>query len=307
VAGVSEDEDPTGFAAPDLLALLAPEPVEGEADVFRMPSMRTPLGGAFGGQVISQSAIAAMQTVEPDRIIHSLHAYFLRPGDARRPISYRVERLRDGRSFSARRVQAFQDDVPILSGIASFETPAEGIDHAEPPPALTVPPEELPKLAEQLAAGSDTVIAPFWRVPQPFDIRITTWPGQDQDEVGARSAVWMRAVQDLPADENLHRAALAFASDYTLLQPIFRRHGIVRLGQDYRVASLDHAIWWHRPIRVDDWFLYAQHSPNGIGARGLAHGELYSREGVLGASTAQEGMIRPRRATRTATPTAEAV
>jgi acyl-CoA thioesterase II len=298
VAGMTDHDAAT---MPGLETLLRPVPVDGMHDAFRMPSMPTPAGNVFGGQVIGQAVIAAVQTVDADRTIHSFHAYFLRAGDASRPIVYRVERLRDGASFSARRVEAFQDEVPILSAIASFQSASSGPDHSEPPPAQVGAPESLPLLADQLR-GATTTVERFWSAPHPFEVRISPWPLDDQTAIAAESAVWIRARQPLPDDPNLHRAAIAFASDYTLLQPIFRRHGIVRMGEGHRVASLDHAIWFHRPIRADEWMLFVQDSPNAIGARGLATGLLYDGQGHMAATVAQEGMIRRHRVPQTATP-----
>lgn len=262
-------------------------------DIFTGPSQWMPEGRVFGGQVLAQSLVAANRTIADDRFVHSMHGYFLRPGDVRLPITFSVDRIHDGRSFSTRRTQAYQDGMPILSMIASFQDVDEGLDHQEPAPLDVPDPESLPSTAEALA-GVDHPVAKFWGTQRAFDIRHIDGPiylsvGESRSE---HQAVWMRAIGSLPDDPNLHRAALAYASDYSILEPIMRRHGVAWATRGLRAASLDHAMWWHRPGRVDEWVLYVQESPNAIGGRGLALGRIYSRDGVLLASVAQEGMVR---------------
>ncbi|GAA5230112.1 acyl-CoA thioesterase [Arthrobacter cryoconiti] len=247
----------------------------------------------FGGQVLAQSLMAASKTVDPDRLVHSMHGYFLRPGDVTLPITFGVQRLRDGRSFSARRTHAYQGGVPILSLIASFQTPNTGLEHQAPMPEGIPAPETLPTTA-QLIGSIDHPVAKAWAYERPFDIR-HCGPNLYFDVKGehvAHQAVWMKSLGDMPDDQNLHRAALAYASDYTLLEPVLRRHGISWATPGMSVASLDHAMWWHRPLRVDDWLLYVSESPSASGARGLSNGRFYTRDGVLVASVAQEGMLR---------------
>ncbi|PJJ71910.1 acyl-CoA thioesterase-2 [Diaminobutyricimonas aerilata] len=262
-------------------------------DIFTGPSQWAPLGRVFGGQVLAQSLVAAIRTTDAERIVHSMHGYFLRPGDASLPITFSVDRIHDGRSFSTRRTQAYQNGNPILSMIASFQTVDEGLEHQIEMPADLPSPEELPSAAEALR-GVDHPIAEYWATERPFDMRHVPSPVyfSVEGEHVAHQAVWMRAFGTLPDDENLHRAALAYASDYSILESIFRRHGVSWASPGLKAASLDHAMWWHRFGRVDDWFLYAQESPNAVGGRGLALGHIYSREGVLLASVAQEGMVR---------------
>jgi acyl-CoA thioesterase II len=250
-------------------------------------------GRVFGGQVMAQSLMAAIRTAAPDRAIHSMHGYFIRPGDALKPISFAVEDLRDGRSFSVRRVQATQDGQTILSLICSFQEPAPGLDHQSPMPSGVPDPESLPSTSQRLGHLRHPV-AQEWSWARPFDIRhvdtpIEASPGRDKV---ATNMVWMKTFSPLEGDGNLHRAALAYVSDYTLLEPILRRHGLAWVRPGMSVASLDHAMWWHRPARVDDWLLYVQTSHSAQGARGLSHGRIYSRNGELVASVAQEGMIR---------------
>ena len=265
---------------------------EGQPDTFIGESQPQPWGRVFGGQVLAQSLTAAQRTVDAGRPVHSLHGYFLRAGDSREPIAFAVERLRDGRSFSARRVHALQFGRPILSMIASFQQPADGLDHQVPMPDAP-PPESLPTLGERFA-GRETAEARYWTRQRPMDLRHVEQPIYlDPDpQRSSHQAVWMRAVDRLPDDPALHAAVLAYASDYSLLEPALRAHGVAWSGSGLKAASLDHAMWWHRPRRADDWILYVQESPSAQGARGLGIGRLYSRDGALVATVAQEGMLR---------------
>ena len=262
-------------------------------DIFTGPSQWNPNGRVFGGQVLAQSLLAAVRTLPEDRIVHSMHGYFLRPGDVEYPITFSVDRIHDGRSFSTRRTQAYQEGLPILSMIASFQVEAAGLEHQAPMPEGIPDPETLPTAAEVLA-GVDHPIARHWAETRPFDIRHV--PSsiylRVEGERIASQAVWFRTIGRLPDDPNLHRAALAYASDYTILEAIQRRHGIAWATPGIKVASLDHAMWWHRFARVDDWLLYVQESPSAQGGRGLSQGRIFDRGGVLIASVAQEGMVR---------------
>ncbi len=264
----------------------------GEPDCFLGQSQPQPWGRVFGGQVLAQSLAAAQRTVEPGRPVHSLHGYFLRAGDSGEPITFAVERLRDGRSFSARRTHAMQFGRPILSMIASFQAPAEGVDHQAPMPDVPGP-ESLPSLAERYA-GVDHVAARYWSRQRPMDLRHVEEPIYltPAPERTPQQAVWMRAVGALPDDPALHTAVLAYASDYSLLEPVLRAHGRAWSERGLKAASLDHAMWWHRPARADEWLLYVHDSPSAQGARGLGLGRIYTRDGVLACSVAQEGMIR---------------
>lgn len=249
----------------------------------------------FGGQVLGQSVIAASRTVEGERPIHSMHGYFLRPGDVKIPITFGVERLRDGRSFSARRVHAYQKGKPILSMIASFQVPSEGLEHQIEMPQGIPEPESLPTTAEVIGKINHPV-AREWAYKRPFDIRYIDKPlyfeAPSGDARKASNALWMKSYELLPDDQSLHRAALAFGSDYTLLESVLRRHGLPWITPGMSVASLDHAMWWHRDVRVDDWLLYVQESPSSSGARGLGQGRFFTQDGVLVATVAQEGMVR---------------
>ncbi len=261
-------------------------------DIFTGPSQWSPQGRVFGGQVLAQSITAAMRTVPEDRLAHSMHGYFLRPGDVRHPITFSVDRIHDGRSFSTRRTQAYQQGAPILSMIASFQTDDGGLDHQSPMPDVPAP-ETLPSTAEVLA-GIDHPVADFWSHHRPFDLRHVPSPIylRVDGEQTAHQAVWLKSFGAMPDDPNLHRAALAYASDYTILESILRRHGVAWIAPGLKAASLDHAMWWHRPARVDEWLLYVQESPTAQGGRGLSLGRIYTRDGILVASVAQEGMVR---------------
>jgi len=249
-------------------------------DVFIGLSQPQPHGRTFGGQVLGQTLVAAGRTVQAGREVHSMHAYFLRPGRSDEPITFSVERLRDGRSFSARRVHALQSGEPILSMIASFQSPAQGLDHQAPMPAVPDP-ESLPTLSERYA-GVASPQAQHWARQRPMDLRHVEQPVylQAAPERTTLQAVWMRAVGALPDDPALHAAVLAYASGASWSDP------------GLKAASLDHAMWWHRPARADEWLLYVHDSPSAQGARGLGTGRIYTRDGVLACSVAQEGMIR---------------
>ena len=262
-------------------------------DIFTGPSQWMPHGRVYGGQVLAQSVVAATRTVADDRFIHSLHGYFLRPGDIDLPITFSVDRLRDGRSFSTRRVQAFQKGEPIFSMIASFQIADAGLDHQLDMPTELPQPEDLPSAAE-LVGAIDHPRAQYWAKARPFDMRHVGSPiyFKVEGEHLAYQAVWLKALSPLPADQALHTAALAYVSDYTILESIYRRHGISWAHPGLSSASLDHAMWFHRPARVDEWMLYLQESPSAQGGRGLALGRIYSRDGSLLATVAQEGMVR---------------
>jgi acyl-CoA thioesterase-2 len=262
-------------------------------DIFTGPSQWMPHGRVYGGQVLAQCLVAATRTVDGVRPVHSLHGYFLRAGDIRLPITFSVDRLRDGRSFSTRRVQAYQNGEPIFSMIASFQDEDPGIEHQDHFPAGIPSPETLPS-AKELLGDIDHPVAQYWANARPFDMRHVTDPiyFRVKGEEVAHQAVWIKALGTLPYDQNLHTAALAYVSDYTILEPIFRRHGIAWTHEGLKSASLDHAMWFHRQARVDEWMLYVQESPSAQGGRGLSLGRIFSQEGLLLATVAQEGMVR---------------
>ena len=265
-----------------------------EEDIFRGVSPTVSLQRVFGGQVAGQALVAAGRTVDADRSVHSLHSYFLRGGDPSVPIIYMTDRLRDGRSFSVRRVVAVQHGEPIFTLSASFQLDQPGIDHQSTMPDVP-PPESLPTLAERYAGYEDR-LGPLPRVPRPFDLRYVDDPPWVQRPNGARAEhthrIWMRADGVLPADPLLHVCALTFASDLNLLDSVLIRHGLSWGFDRLVVASLDHAMWFHRAFRADEWFLYDTQSPSASGSRGLAEGRFFSRDGRYVATTIQEGMMR---------------
>jgi acyl-CoA thioesterase II len=274
-----------------LVALLDLERIED--DIFRGMSPPDALPRVFGGQVAGQALIAAGRTVRIERSVHSLHAYFIRPGDPRVPIVYNVDRIRDGQSFTTRRVVAIQHGKAIFALSASFQLPEHGLEHADEMPKVP-PPEQLDDWASWARRSGDARV-PITRVPRPFDLRFITppiWAGvQARTGSVAHDQLWMRADGTLPDDALVHVCVLAYASDLTLLWSVVAPHGRA-LGRDVLAASLDHAMWFHRPFRVDDWVLCDFTSPSASGGRGLATGRFFSRDGALIASVVQEGLVR---------------
>jgi acyl-CoA thioesterase II len=265
-----------------------------EENIFRGLSPSVSLQRVFGGQVAGQALVAATRTVATDRHVHSLHSYFIRPGDPSVPIVYLVERIRDGRSFSVRRVTAVQHGNPIFTLSASFQLEQGGIDHQRTMPQVPDP-LALPTLAERLV-GYPELTDFMSRIPQAFDIRYVDDPPWVQRAQGPREnqphRIWMRADGVLPDDPTLHVCVLTFASDLNLLDSVLIHHGMAARLDPISMASLDHAMWFHRQFRADDWFLYESSSPSASGGRGLATGRFFARDGRLVASVTQEGMIR---------------
>ena len=285
----------TPTPAEELVTLLQLERIE--ENIFRGESRDIGTRYVFGGQVLGQALSAAQQTVDPERGAHSLHAYFLRAGDFDKPIVYNVERTRDGGSFSVRRVTAIQHGQPIFNFSASFQVAEDGVEHqlsmpevpkpADVPPPTPLPPEELAKLPPKLQRW-------FGR-SGPFEFR-HVYPRDDLNppKRPPYQQVWFRLASGVAGMPSLHRALLAYASDFHLIGTTMFPHGISFLQRNVQVASLDHALWFHRPFRIDEWLLYSCDSPTAQGARGLARGMIYSEDGRLVASTAQEGLIRLR-------------
>lgn len=262
-------------------------------DVFVGNAHWMPNGRIFGGQVVAQALVSAQRTVDDDRPVHSLHGYFLRPGDTSQPVTYSVDRIHDGRSFSTRRTQAYQDGVPILSVIASFQQPDDAPGFAVEMPANVPAPDDLPTVAD-LFRGIPESGEVNWARERPVDIRHVNGPvylSVDGDRTPTQ-AIWMRAKEPLPDDPGTHRAALAYASDLSLLEPILRGLGVAWATPGLKIASLDHAIWFHRDARMDDWLLYAQEATAAGSSRGLAFGRFFDRAGNLIATVAQEGLVR---------------
>ena len=284
------------LAAADLVALFDIEPAG--LDRFIGHSPKSGWARVYGGQVIAQALIAASRTVE-NRAPHSLHAYFLLGGDPTEPIAFEVERLRDGRSFATRRVVARQREEAIFVLSASFHREEEGLDHQFPMPAAPDPDSLLDPVAAigLLGEKAQKRLQGLLDRMQPIEFRPLDLaryaplpPGSAREP---KQSLWVRIGGQLPDDPALHRAALAYLSDFTLLDTALVAHGRTVFDARFQVASLDHALWFHRPFRADDWLLYVQDSPTAHGARGLTRGLLYSRAGLLVASVAQEGLVRP--------------
>jgi len=282
----------------DLVALLDLEPAGSDRFVGYSP----PNGWkrVFGGQVMAQALVAAQRTVE-GRAPHSLHVYFILGGDPGEPIVFEVERIRDGRSFATRRVLARQRGEAIFALSASFQIEEEGLEHALPMPDVPSPddvadPAQLAALAGESAqrrvAGIVDHIRPIEIRPLDLKRYLPSRPGEKREP---RQSIWIRIADRLPDDPAIHRAALVYLSDMTLLDTVLVAHGYSISGGKFQVASLDHALWLHRPFRADEWLLYVQDSPNASGARGLIRGLLYTRGGALVATVAQEGLLRARR------------
>jgi acyl-CoA thioesterase-2 len=265
-----------------------------EENIFRGVSPNVALQRVFGGQVAGQALVAATRTVESDRRVHSLHSYFIRPGDPSVPIVYLVDRVRDGQSFSVRRVSAVQHGNTIFTLSASFQLVQGGIDHQREIPAVPAP-EDLPTITERLE-GYDELTEFMNRVPRAFDIRYVDDPPWVQRGTGPREnqphRIWMKADGTLPDDPTLHVCVVTFASDLNLLDSVLIRHGMAARLDPISMASLDHAMWFHRQFRADEWFLYESSSPSASGGRGLATGRFFARDGRLVVSVAQEGLIR---------------
>ena len=280
----------------DLVRLLTVEEID--TDLHRGARLPGGRGRVFGGQVIGQALDAATRSVEGGHVAHSLHAYFLRPGDDALPIVYRVERDFDGRSFVNRRVIALQRGQPILNMAASFQSPEDGFEHAEAMPDVP-PPEELLSETELIRRERERTggALPEWfSRPRPIEVRPTApRPMIDPGAGEPRFAVWFRAVASPGDDPDTHRAVLAYASDMALLATSMRPHAVSWLTPGMQTASLDHALWLHAPPRVDDWLLYSTDSPWAGGGRGFNRGSIFARDGRLVASVAQEGLIRMRR------------
>ena len=281
-------------AVDQLLSILDLEPLE--HNLYRGLSPQIGWQRVFGGQVIGQALVAAQRTVE-DRGAHSLHAYFLRAGDPAVPIIYEVDRLRDGKSFSTRRVVAIQHGHPIFSMSASFQRQEKGLEHQMPMPDVP-PPEEVPSeaaLAETLMDRMPPPAKAYWQAERPIEMRpVDLSRYLSPQKRDPSQYIWIRASGALADDPALHQCVLAYASDFTLLDTALVAHGRFVFDPNLMLASLDHALWFHRPFRADEWLLYAQDSPISGAARAFCRGTFFTRDGRLVASTAQEGLVRER-------------
>lgn len=271
---------------------LAPAEDPSGLDAFVGGSEPMPHGRVFGGQVLAQCVVAASRTVDDELRVHSMHGYFLRPGDPDKPITFTVDRIHDGRSFAARRTQAFQQGEPIFSMIASFQREEEGLEHFVPMPEGIAVPEDLPAIEDLMSFEH-----PMTRrliSDRPVEVRHVTAPiylTPDSQHTSSQ-ALWIRIRRPIGDDPTLHAAVLAYMSDISIQEPILRAHGLAWSNPRLKLASLDTALWWHRSARVDEWLLYVQESPSASSGRGLATGRLYTREGLLLASVSQEVVVR---------------
>jgi acyl-CoA thioesterase-2 len=276
----------------DLIALLDLEVIE--VNIFRGVSPDESRQRVFGGQVAGQALVAAARTIDdPGRLVHSLHAYFLRPGDPTVPILYEVDRIRDGRSFTTRRVVAIQHGKAIFNLQASFHRAEPGLDFQEPMASDVPDPTTLPDFATRMAPHRER-LGEWYDRPRPIDTRyVDSAPTDREGPQAPTQKVWLRADGPLPDDPVLHACVLTYASDMTLLDTTIRPHGISAWGwEGLHMASLDHAMWFHRPFRVDEWLLYDQWTPSTSDARGLAMGQIYTQDGRLVVTVVQEGLIR---------------
>lgn len=278
----------------NFLELLEPERID--QDVFRGTSYDIGFVRLFGGQVLGQGMMAVVDTVEPDRQVHSLHAYFLRPGDALAPVLYQVTRTRDGRSFSTRHVQALQNDRPIFDMTVSFHVPEEGrFEHQDAMPQDIPGPESLQSLRELYSENPAMPDFLSDRIGKERPVEMRPVNGAemiDPEPAEALRYSWFRVKERLPDETHWHQAALAYASDFELLGTALMPHGISFIQREILSASLDHAIWFHRPFRADEWLLYRMSSPIMSSARGLLRGEIFNQDGLLVASIMQESLIR---------------
>jgi len=274
----------------ELLGLLQLEKID--TDLFRGPQPVTVLQRSFGGQVLAQALAAAYRTVDRDRIAHSLNAYFLRPGAPTHPILYLVESTRDGRSFSQRRVVARQNGRTIFSMVCSFHVSEGGLDHADAFPSAVPPPDQCRSAAEVLGERSARRAA-FWEAEWgALDARYVIEPPAETAANAAHLQLWMRARDQMPDDPRIHQMVLAYLSDISLLSVSTLPHAVEFMSPRMQAASIDHAMWFHRPVRADEWLLYDQVSPSSSGGLGFSQGRIFSQQGSLVASCAQQGLIR---------------
>ncbi len=283
-------------AMESLLSILDLERLE--QDLYRGNSPQVGWQRVFGGQVIAQSLVAAQRTMDDDRHVHSLHGYFMRPGDPEVPIIYEVDRIRDGKSFNTRRVVAIQHGRAIFSLSASFQVNEPGLDHQFDMPDVPMPESLIGEadLKERFLKNAPENVRRYWERERPIEMRpISLEHYISREKLAPVQNIWVRANGAVPDDPRIQAAVLAYLSDMTLLDTSLFAHGLSVFSGKIQAASLDHSMWFHRPYAMDDWMLYAQDSPSTSGARGLNRGGLYTRDGMLIASVAQEGLIRQRR------------
>lgn len=283
-------------AMQELLAILDLEKLE--HNLYRGRSPQSNWQRVFGGQTIAQALVAAQRTVAPDRHVHSLHGYFMRPGDTKVPIVYEVDRIRDGGSFTTRRVVAIQHGQAIFSLEASFQVDEDGLDHQFPMPLNVPPPDALGTQQELIAKFGDRVpegIRRYWERDRPIEMKpVMLEHYTSREKLAPEQKIWIRTTGPVPEDRATQAAVLAYLSDMTLLDTSTFAHGRAIFDRDIQAASLDHAMWFHRTHPLDGWLLYTQDSPSTSGARGFTRGALHAQDGTLIASVAQEGLIRLR-------------
>lgn len=283
-------------AMQELLSILDLERLE--HNLYRGRSPKHDWQRVFGGQTIAQALVAAQRTVEPDRHVHSLHGYFMRAGDTSVPIIYEVDRIRDGGSFTTRRVVAIQHGNAIFSLEASFQKDEDGLEHQIPMPQDVPTPDTLLTQRELIASFGDAVpegIRRYWERDRPIEMKpVMLEHYTSREKLEPKQHMWIRTTGPVPADREIQAAVLAYLSDMTLLDTSTFAHGRAIFDPDIQAASLDHAMWFHRPHSLDDWLLYTQDSPSTRGSRGFTRGSLFARDGTLMASVAQEGLIRLR-------------
>jgi acyl-CoA thioesterase-2 len=289
----------TSAAMQELLAILDLERLE--HNLFRGRSPELDWQRVFGGQTIAQALVAAQRTVADDRHVHSLHGYFMRPGDTKVPIIYEVDRIRDGGSFTTRRVVAIQHGHAIFSLEASFQVDEDGLEHQVPMPLDVPPPDALldqRQLIEQFGDRVPQGIQRYWERDRPIEMKpVMLKHYTSREKLAPHQNIWIRTSGPVPADRGIRAAVLAYLSDMTLLDTSTFAHGRAVFDRDIQAASLDHAMWFHRTHAMDDWLLYTQDSPSTQGGRGFTRGAIYGQDGTLIASVAQEGLIRLRKAT----------
>jgi len=279
----------------ELLALLKLEVIE--KGIYRGQSQDLGFKALFGGQVMGQALSAAQETVDDDRFVHSLHSYFLRAGDASKPVVYEVEEIRNGASFSTRRIKALQNGQAIFYMTASFQSPEEGYDHQDIMPNVPNP-DELSSYSDFLSENQDALpkgIRDKFLSEKPIEARpVKQYNWVKPVKTDSNYQVWLKANGSLPDDLRIHSCMLAYASDFHFLPTALLSHGASHLLPNFQIATIDHAMWFHRPFRFDDWLLYSMDSPSASNGRGLVRGQIYTRQGELVASTMQEGVIRQR-------------
>jgi len=279
----------------ELLALLKLETIE--KGIYRGQSQDLGFRTLFGGQVMGQALSAAQETVGADRYVHSLHSYFLRAGDASKPVVYEVEDIRNGASFSTRRIKAIQNGKAIFYMTVSFQCPEEGYNHQDVMP--TVPnPDDVPSYSDFLSANKDAIpigMREKFLSEKPIEIRpIQQYNWFKPEKTDSNYQIWLKTNGNLPDDLRIHNCMLAYASDFHFLPTALLPHGASHLLPNFQIATIDHSMWFHHPFRFDDWLLYCMDSPSASSGRGLVRGQIFSRQGELVASTMQEGVIRQR-------------